>query len=280
MDALPDNKQLQLEIKRKAQAIDKWVNPPMIADIQLKNQPASLLPGGVTYIAGAMSQPRPGFAPVYTNPPPIQEIKEDLEEVRDRIRRTFFNDLFQTASQFETRSNITAVEWDMRKAESMVMLGPVLERLQRELLRPCIERTFAIMARAGILPPAPAEIQGRNIDVTFVSMLYEAQKAASATGIERLLQMAGGLVGVDPAILDNIDLDTTLDIYSHLMQNDPRMIRSPAQLQQIRSQRQQQQQQAEQMQRAQALAQGAKTLSETQVGGGRNALQSMLGGGA
>src|SRR5262249_4192964 len=54
MDALPDIKQLQLEVRRKAQAIDKHVNPPMVADIQLKNQPASLLPGGVTYIAGLM----------------------------------------------------------------------------------------------------------------------------------------------------------------------------------------------------------------------------------
>jgi hypothetical protein len=41
MDALGDIKQLQQEQKRKAQAIDKMVNPPMIADVQLKNQPAS-----------------------------------------------------------------------------------------------------------------------------------------------------------------------------------------------------------------------------------------------
>src|SRR6185437_3468566 len=39
MDALPDQKQLQLESRRKAQAIDKMVNPPLIADVQLKNQP-------------------------------------------------------------------------------------------------------------------------------------------------------------------------------------------------------------------------------------------------
>jgi len=58
MDGLPDVRQLQLEQRRKAQAIDKHVNPPMVADIQLKNQPASLLPGGVTYVAGVMSTNR------------------------------------------------------------------------------------------------------------------------------------------------------------------------------------------------------------------------------
>src|SRR5215831_3076183 len=52
MDALPDQKQLQQETRRKAQGIDKMVNPPLVADIQLKNQPASLLPGGVTYVTG------------------------------------------------------------------------------------------------------------------------------------------------------------------------------------------------------------------------------------
>src|SRR5207237_8623941 len=55
MDALPDVKQLQLEVRRKAQGIDKGVNPPMLADAQLKNQPASLLPGGTTYIIGMLS---------------------------------------------------------------------------------------------------------------------------------------------------------------------------------------------------------------------------------
>jgi hypothetical protein len=44
MDALPDIKQLQLETRRKAQALDKMVNPPMIADVSMKNQPASVLP--------------------------------------------------------------------------------------------------------------------------------------------------------------------------------------------------------------------------------------------
>jgi hypothetical protein len=45
-DAIGDIKQLQHETRRKAQAIDKMVDPPMIADIQLKNNPAALIPRG------------------------------------------------------------------------------------------------------------------------------------------------------------------------------------------------------------------------------------------
>ncbi len=278
MDALPDIKQLQLEVKRKAQAIDKLVNPPMVADIQLKNQPASLLPGGVTYVSGMMANSRPGFAPVYQVAPPVKEIMEDLNEVRDRISKIFFNDLFRIMSQFETRSNITAVEVDQRRSESMIMLGPVLTRVNGEGLSPIIERVFGMASRARIVPPAPKEIQGANVNVNFVSMLETAQQATQSSGIERLFQIMGSLVGIDPAVADNVDIDFGLEKISALLHNDPKLIRSQEELTQIRQQRQQAQQAAQQADIAEKLAGGAKTLSETEVGGGQNALQQMIGG--
>ena len=277
MDALPDQKQLQLETRRKAQAIDKMVNPPLVADVQLKNQPASLLPGGITYVSGYAASGKPGFSSVYDTKFPVNEITEDLNEVRERIRKTFFNDVLQTASQYETRSNVTAVEWDMRKSESLVMLGPALERIDHEVLKPIIERTYAIMSRAGILPPPPEEIAGKNMDIEFVSMLQQAQQAAQSAGIERLLQIGGNLAAIDPAAMDNIDVDYALDKYSYLLNNDPKITRSPQQLAEIRNNRARQQQQAERAQQAEQLAKAGKTLSETQVGGGQNALQSMIG---
>lgn len=278
MDALPDVKQLQLETRRKAQAIDKHVNPPMLADIQLKNQPASLLPGGVTYVAGLMqSAARGAFSPVYEVKPDISGMVEDLNEVRERIKQTFFNHLFQVISQYETRSNVSATEIDARRSEAMIMLGPVLERIEDELLSPIIDRTFAVMSRTGILPPAPPEIRGANINVEYVSMLATAQAAAATSGIERLFQIVGGLVGVDPAVMDKIDVDYAIDKYSNLMNNDPRITRSDQATAAIRQQRQQQAQQQQQAEMAEKLAAGAKTLSETDVGGGQNALQRMTG---
>jgi hypothetical protein len=276
MDALPDIKQLQQEVRRKQQAIDKHVNPPMVADIQLKNQPASMLPGGVTYVTG-MTTGKVGFAPAYTVNPDISGMVEDLKECRERIKETFFNNLFQTISQFETRSNVSATEIDARRAESLVLLGPVLDRIEFELLAPIVERVFAVMSRARILPPAPPEIQGLPINVEFISMLATAQAAAATGGIERLLQVAGSLVGIDPAVMDNIDIDFTLDKYSELLNNDPKLIRSPRQLAQIRAQRQQQQAYDQQAARAEQLAKSAKVLSDTDTGGGQNALQRMTG---
>ncbi len=275
MDGLPDQKQLQLESRRKAQAIDKMVNPPLVADVQLKNQPASLLPGGITYVSGYAASGKPGFSSVYDTKFPVGEITEDLNEVRERLKKTFFNDVLNTASQYETRSNVTAVEWDMRKSESLVMLGPALERIDHEGLKVIMERTFAIAARAGIFPPAPAEIAGKNLDIEFVSMLQQAQQATAAAGIERMFAIAGNIAGIDPAGVDNIDFDYGLDKMSYLLNNDPKLIRSPEALASIRQRREQQQMQAERAAQAEQLAKAAKVASETQVGGGQSALQSM-----
>jgi hypothetical protein len=278
MDALPDQKQVQLEQRRKAQAIDKMVNPPLVADVQLKNQPANLTPGGITFVSGYAASGKPGFASVYDTKFPVQEITADLMEVKSRLSQTFFNDVLRVASQYETRSNVTAVEWDLRKSESLVMLGPALERIDNEVLRPVLERVFAIANRAGIIPPPPPEISGQMMTIDFVSMLAQAQQATRAASIERVLSLAGNLVGVVPEAMDNIDVDYSLDKYSSLLNNDPKMIRSPEALDAIRQQRAQAAQAQEQAAIAQQLSQGAKNLAGADVGGGMNALQAALGG--
>ena len=116
------------------------------------------------------------------------------------------------------------------------------------------------------------------MNIEFVSMLATAQSAAESGGIERLFQMVGGLVGVDPGVMDNVDIDFAIDKYSSLLQNDPRIIRSPEALTAIRQQRQQAAEAQQKAEQAQMLAQGAKTLADTKVGG-QNALEKMTGAG-
>lgn len=265
MDALPDQKQVQLETRRKAQAIDKMVNPPLVADVQLKNQPASLLPGGMTYIQGFAASGKPAITSIYdTHQFPVKDITEDLTEAKQRLSKTFFNDVLFTASQYETRSNVTQLEWNMRKSESMIALGPALDRIDNECLDPTIERVFDIASRAGILPPAPPEIQGRAIQITYVSMLKQAQEASAAGGIEALLKLGGELEGIKPGSMMNIDVDYALDKYSALQNNDPKLIRSPEELAEMRAQEAQQQQQANQAALAEQLSKSAGNLSAIQ----------------
>lgn len=272
MDALPGIKQLQVQTKRKAQAIDKLVNPPMVADVQLKNEPASLLPGGVTYVTNPNGV---GFKPAYEVKPEITAMREDISMVQSRIKSTFFNDLFLMISQLDTVR--TATEIDARREEKLIQLGPVLERFENEALDPAINRTFNIMLRGGLLPQIPDELRNRTIKTEYISMLAQAQKAAMTAGMERVAAQAGNIAGAVPSVLDNIDWDEFIDVYNDALGGSNKIIVPIKKVQQIRAQRAQQAAQQQALQTGMVAADGAKTLSETNVGGGRNALQQMIG---
>jgi len=277
MDALGDIKQLQQETKRKGQAIDKLANPPMVADVELKNKPASTLPGGVTFIA---KKDGAGFKPAYENfRPPVQELMSDIQQIQQRIKDTFFNDLFLMISSLDTVR--TATEIDARREEKLVMLGPVLERFQTEGLDPIIDRVFGIMYRGGLFEPPPPEIaKGAPIEVEYVSMLAEAQRAANTTGMERFLAQIGSIAAVKPDVVDIPNWDRMITRYGMVLGNDPSDINSTDELLAIRQARQKQQQQQQLLEATPGVAQAAKNLSETNVGGGQSALQAMLYGGA
>ena len=64
--------------------------------------------------------------------------------------------------------NMTATEVMSRNEEKMRILGPVMGRLQSELLQPMIIRVFSIMLRNKLFSPAPEILNGQEIDVEYV----------------------------------------------------------------------------------------------------------------
>ncbi len=85
------------------------------------------------------------------------------------------------------------------------------------------------------------------------------------------------MVAVKPDAIDNLDTDELIEQYADLLNVPPEIIRKTAEVIQIRQSRAQQQQQEAALQTGAAAAQGAQTLSQTDVGGGENALALMLG---
>lgn len=272
MDALPDIIQLQHETKLKAQGLDKMVKPPILADIQLQNKPTALMPNGITYLHGVNNV---GVKPIYTVNPPLGEMSADIQDIRARIREIFHNELFLMISQLDTVRS--AAEIDARREEKLVLLGPVLERFENEALDPAIRRIYAIMERKGMLPEAPKQIAGGNIEIQYVSILSTAQSAVAAIPTERLLQIVGNVSAVRPDALDIINLDELLRGYAEDIGVQNKRLNSPDQTAAIRQARAQQEQAAQGLGVSSELAQSAKLLSETDTGGGISALQRMLG---
>lgn len=281
MEHLGDVKQLQHEQKRKAQAIDKMVNPPMTAPNSLKGKVTTTLPGGVTYVDPMNGQQ--GFAPAYQLQPRIAELTQDIAEVQERITRGFYADLFAMMINSDRRQ-MTATEVAERHEEKLILLGPVLQRLNTEMLDPLIEDAFLIAAESGMLPEPPEELQGVELRIKYVSLLAQAQEAVAAASLERTMAFGGNLSGVFPEIMDNVDEDEAFREYAEIMGVSPRVLREKTERDEKREQRQaaaQQQAQAEQAamaaQTAQQGAQAGKLLSETDTDT-PSALNDLLGG--
>lgn len=273
MECLGDIKQLMHEQLRKGQSIDELTNPALQAPAELKNRDIDTLPGGITFIDGAT--PHSIIRPIKEMRIDLNALLIDIQDVRQRINAAFYADLFlMLANSTDTR--MTATEVAERHEEKLLMLGPVLERLHNELLDPLIDLTFDYMAEAGLLPPPPPELQGMDLNVEFVSMLAQAQRAIGVNGIDRYVSSLMAVANAKPGILDKLNEDRLADRLQDHLGVDPDLIRSDeevAAIRQARAQAQQQQEQAAMMQQAATTAQKLASADTS----GQNALTDVAG---
>jgi len=258
MECLGDIKQLQHEQLRKAQGIDFQSNPPLQVPTSLKNREVDRLPGGVTYFDPA--SPQAGVKSLFEVNLDLQHLLMDIQDVRGRINSSFYTDMFLMLSNGADQ-RMTATEVAERHEEKLLMLGPVLERLHNELLTPLIETTFSQMLEAGIVPPAPQEMQGQEINVEFISMLAQAQRAVGANTVDRFVGNLGAVAQFKPEALDKFDADAWVDAYSDMLGVDPTLIVANDQVAMVRQQRAQAQQQQSQMMQAEQQAKIQKDLA-------------------
>src|SRR4051812_2621540 len=118
--ALGDSQQLQVQQRRKLEAIDRQVKPPMVGPPSLKNEPSSLLPGGITYVADPTGQSFRAAIDVRLD---LSHPAADIAEVQGRVKEAFYANLFLMLAESDRRE-ITAREIDERREEKMLMLGP------------------------------------------------------------------------------------------------------------------------------------------------------------
>ena len=247
MEALGDIKQLQQEQLRKSQGIDYMTNPPVQLPSGAKNHEVDLLPGGVSYVDAA--SPQGGVRSAFDVRFDLNHLLLDIQDVRQRIRTSFYADLFMMLANQQDR-RMTATEVAERHEEKLLMLGPVLERLHNEMLDPLVGIAFSRMLEAGILPPPPPEMQGVDLNVEYVSMLAQAQQAVGTNSVDRFVFTLGEVASIKPEVLDNLDADYWAESYSDMLGVDPRLLVASDKVALVRQQRAQaaaQQQAAERM---------------------------------
>lgn len=271
MTALGDIKQLQTGERRSLQAIEKMINPPMTAPSSLRNQKASILPGDITY--QDITQGQRGFQPAHEVNFNVQTLEAKQDQVRDRINKAFYVDLFLMLSNSDRRQ-ITATEIQERHEEKLLALGPVLEQLNQDLLDPLIEITFGIMQELDLIPQPPEELQGQEIKVEYTSIMAQAQKLVGIGAINNFTQFVGGLAQFNPEVLDKINSDKLVDVYGDTVSVPSGIIRNQDEVNDIRAQRAEAQRAAAEQEQAAQMAQTAQSLSNTKVEEG-SALESL-----
>ncbi|MDR1019141.1 MAG: head-tail connector protein [Synergistaceae bacterium] len=253
--ALGESKTLQ-ELRRDYLVAQKMnISPPVVFPQSAKGDRMQLFPGGVNFA----SDPKNVARAVYQVQADIPGQLQAIADSRQLISQEFYSDLFLMIAATEDRRQMTATEVDVRQEEKLQMLGPVIERLEHELLNPMIGRVYMILQRRGMIPRPPDELQGKAVRIEYISMLALAQKAGSLGSINQLMALVAGLAGLSPEIIDKLDSDEVLDQFVKLSAIPAVLIRQDEQVAAIREQRRAQQEQAQAMAQAQSLAQAAKS---------------------
>ncbi len=182
--ALADVKTLYQVRKEALDGLKKTVSPPVAASGKLKNESIQLIPNGVTYVNSQSVDSQ--ITPIYQAHGVYEATTQETIELRQKIKEVFFNDLF--APIMNKDKSMSATEVTSINAEKLGSITPVIELLEKEALDHVFDRCFQILYDLGdVIPPVPAELQGRPLKIEYVSVLAQAQKQSELTAIMQLI---------------------------------------------------------------------------------------------
>ncbi|HKA75358.1 MAG TPA: portal protein, partial [Xanthobacteraceae bacterium] len=264
MTALGDVRQLQVMQRRKAQAIQKMIDPPLVGSSELRTQKTSLLPGDITYVR----DPQYGLRSVHDVALNLEHLVRDMAETQYRIQRAFYEDLFLMLARSDEQLGAdrpTAREIEERHEEKLLALGPVLERTNDELLDPLIDRTYLLMERAGLLPEPPEDLHGVSLKVEYISIMAQAQQLVGVVGQDRFLASVAPLVQVYPEVRHKVNVNRVVDRYAAMLGIDPQIVRSDEEAAALAEQDAAQQRAVAEAQQMQMMARAARDAGSTPV---------------
>ncbi len=273
MDALPALRELQMQAKRRNEAIDRMVKPEMVVpnSVRLTGEPGRMATASAT---------KDQVFPAYNIPyQAVDAVGQEIIKCREQVDGLSYADLFNAITNMRGVQPRNVEEIAARNEEKLTQLGPVIERVNNEKLRIIVDRVFGIMSRGGMLPPVPESIAEAKIDVEFVSILQQMQRMVGIGQIERTAGFVGNLAAAMPDALDKLNVDEMVDEYAYRAGAPAKIIRSAAEVEQIRKGRAQQQQMMQTAAMMPAVQQGAdaaQLLSQTDVGGGETLMDRLL----
>jgi len=249
MTALADTRMINKMSEVVIRAAQLQIHPPLMVPDDGFMSPVRTTPGGLNfYRSGTRDRIEP--LNIGANNP-LGELQ--LEQRRQAIRAAFYVDQLILGQG----PQMTATEVIQRTEEKMRLLGPVLGRLQAELLQPLIGRCFEILSAQKAFAPAPAALRDGNIDIEYVSPLAKAQRSGDVQGILQMIEFLMPLMNLDQSVGDYLDTDGLAKHIIKVTGTPATVVRGDGEVLGLRQQRAQAMQAEAELQAAQQIAEAA-----------------------
>lgn len=201
MKALPFVKVLNLIVRYGLEALPRALYPPMLV------KEGTIVGGTLRLTPGAQNQfdGRAEDMPTELVTQARFDIEHAKEEsYRQRIEMAFGVDQMR----LKDSPQMTAEEVIERRSRRFQALSPATGRVERELLKPLVERTWLMMFRAGAFgDPPPRLLEARDVEVVFEGPMARAQRGQSLETGMNLLQTLSPIGQIYPGVRDHFDAE-------------------------------------------------------------------------
>ena len=257
--ALPDIKMLMRISQSTIRSAQKTVDPPILLPDSGFLRPLRTTPGGLNYYQrgrmntkndiGTLPTGNPGFGVDY------------VQMYRNSVREAFYVDQLQLHSG----PQMTATEVMQRTEEKLRLLGPLLGRLQTELLGPAINRVYGLLHRAGKLPDVPEVMNGVPLKITYTSPIARAQEQVKANGLMRALGILEPMLKYSPETVDIFNTDEMGRGVFEMFSISPKYLKSRKEVTQIRKARSEAEREKQESENFRASGQGADAMARAEA---------------
>lgn len=269
--ALQEVRGLQRAMRIQFRGAEKVIDPPTV-------EPDDGMLGRLDLRPGARNRARqellggrhwPPIVPIQTGARP--DLGQDFILNRQQmVQRLFLAHLMQINQDPRmTATHVLRLTQDQRR-----VLIPIWGRQMVELLSPLTETSLAILARQGGLPPAPAALRGRRLELLHTSPAAQQMELEDAQAIGMFTDLVMPWMDRDPSLRHHIDGGTMLRKVARGLRVPMRTLNSPERAAELQAAEQQQIAAASEAQQAQQAAAAFQS-----VGQGVAALRGQPAGG-
>jgi hypothetical protein len=200
MKKLPEVKLLNKKVKLRIKAFEKKVDPPLQVPDDGYIMPLRTTPGGINYYrSNTNDRIQPLDTDIDLSPCFIVE-----EGLRKSINHAWYVDLFALLADTE-KATMTATEVMEKVEEKLILLMPLLGRLQAEWFDFMIARCLALLIRVGLIPEPPEGIE--TYEVEYMGKLAIALKLGEIKAFNTAMNYIGPLAELDPGVTDVLNKD-------------------------------------------------------------------------